>query len=57
MQDDSGCQENVPVYERFFLQPLIPPFRIAELSFEERYKHKIKRHAKTLIDNMMLDLF
>jgi len=26
----SGCQKNVPFLEGFFLQPLIPPLRIAE---------------------------
>jgi len=34
----SGCQKNVPFIERFFLQPLIPAFRISELIFEKRYK-------------------
>jgi hypothetical protein len=24
----SGCQKNVPVFKRFFLQPLMPHFRI-----------------------------
>jgi len=24
----SGCQKNVPVFNRFFLQPLMPQFRI-----------------------------
>ena len=33
----SGCQKNVPFIERFFLQPLIPAFRISELIFEKRY--------------------
>jgi hypothetical protein len=33
-----GCQKNVPLCERFFLQPLIPPFRISEFIFEKRYK-------------------
>jgi hypothetical protein len=30
--------KNDPVFERFFLQPLIPTFRISELIFEKRYK-------------------
>ena len=34
----SGCQKNVPLFERFFLQPLIPPFRISKRIFEKRYK-------------------
>ncbi len=29
---------NVPLFERFFLQPLIPSFRILELMCEKRYK-------------------
>ncbi len=33
----SGCQKNVPLIERFFLQPFIPPFRIAKFIFEKRY--------------------
>jgi hypothetical protein len=33
----SGCQKNVPLSERFFLQPLIPSFRISELIFEKWY--------------------
>jgi len=36
----SGCQKNVPLFEGFFLQPLIPPFRISERIFEKRYKFK-----------------
>jgi len=35
----SGCQKNVPLFERFFLQPLIPTFGISELIFEKRYKN------------------
>jgi hypothetical protein len=35
----SGCQKNVPFVERFFLQPLIPPVRIAELIFEKRMNY------------------
>jgi len=34
----SGCQKNVPLFERFFLQPLIPYFRISEFILEKRYK-------------------
>jgi hypothetical protein len=30
--------KNVPLLERFFLQPLIPALRISELLFEKRYK-------------------
>jgi hypothetical protein len=30
--------KNVPFREGFFLQPLIPPFRISEHIFEKRYK-------------------
>jgi hypothetical protein len=33
----SGCQKNVPLKERFFLQSLIPTFGISELIFEKRY--------------------
>jgi len=38
VQDYSGFQKNVPLFERFFLQPLIPAFRILELIFEKRHK-------------------
>jgi len=31
----SGCQKNVPLLERFLLQPLILPFRISEFIFEK----------------------
>jgi hypothetical protein len=34
----SGCQKNVPLNDRFFLQPLIPSLSISELIFEKRYK-------------------
>ena len=34
----SGCQKNVPLSERFFLQPLIPSFCILELIFEKWYQ-------------------
>jgi len=32
----SGWQKNVPFLEGFFLQPLIPPFRISEPGYLER---------------------
>ena len=35
---DSVCQKNVPLCERFFLQPLIPLFSIAEFIFKKRYE-------------------
>jgi hypothetical protein len=34
----SGCQKTVPVFKRFFLQPLMPQFRISELYYGKRYK-------------------
>jgi hypothetical protein len=34
----SGCQKNVPVFERFFLQPLMPRYLNSEQNFEKRYK-------------------
>jgi hypothetical protein len=34
----SGCQKNVPVFKRFFLQPLMPPFLISERYYGKRYK-------------------
>ncbi len=33
----SGCQKNVPVFKRFFLQPLMPHFRISEHYYGKRY--------------------
>jgi len=44
---DDGCglyytvvvEKNVPLCERFFLQPLIPPCRISEFIFEKRYSN------------------
>jgi hypothetical protein len=33
-----GCQKNVPVLKRFFLQPLMPQFRIWEHYYGKRYK-------------------
>jgi len=32
-----GCQKNVPVFKRFFLQPLMPPFRFLEHYYGKRY--------------------
>jgi hypothetical protein len=34
----SGCQKNVPLFKRFFLQPLMPPFLIPEYYYGKRYK-------------------
>jgi hypothetical protein len=34
----SGCQKKVPVFKRFFLQPLMPHFRISEHYYGKRYK-------------------
>jgi len=36
----SGCQKNIPVFKRFFLQPLIPQFRNSEHYYGKRYKNK-----------------
>jgi len=36
----SDCQKNVLVFKRFFLQPLIPQFRISEHNFEKRYNNE-----------------
>ncbi len=33
-----GCQKNVAVFKRFFLQPLMPHFRIPEHYYGKRYK-------------------
>ncbi len=33
----SGCEKNVPVFKRFFLQPLMPQFRISKHYYEKRY--------------------
>ena len=33
----SGCQKNVPVSKRFFLQPLMPPILISEHYYGKRY--------------------
>jgi hypothetical protein len=35
--DYSGCQKNVPLSQRFFLQPLIPQFIVSELYYGKRY--------------------
>jgi hypothetical protein len=32
------CQKNVPVFERFFLQALMPRFLNSEQNYEKRYK-------------------
>ncbi len=39
MIDDiySGCQKNVPIFERLFLQPLMPHIRISEHYYGKRY--------------------
>ncbi len=37
----SGCQKNVPVFKRFFLQPLMPHFRISEHYYGKRYNSAI----------------
>jgi hypothetical protein len=34
----SGCQKNVPVIKRFFLQPLMPQFRHSAHYYGKRYK-------------------
>jgi hypothetical protein len=35
-----GCQKTVPVLNRFFLQPLMPHFRISEHYYGKRHKSK-----------------
>jgi hypothetical protein len=35
----SGCQKNVPVFKRFFLQPLMPQFRHSEHNYGKRYNY------------------
>ena len=44
----SGCQKNVPVFKRFFLQPLIPQFRHSEHNYGKRYisQAKLKRFKR-----------
>ena len=34
----STCQKNVPVFQRFFLQPLTPQCHISEHNYAKRYK-------------------
>ena len=38
MDTYSGCQKTVPVFKRFFLQPLMPQFRHLEHNYGKRYK-------------------
>ena len=40
----SGCQKNVPVFKRFFLQQLIPQFRNSEHYYGKRYKTSEDRY-------------
>jgi hypothetical protein len=35
----SGCQKNVALFKRFFLQPLIPQFLNSEHYYGKRYKY------------------
>jgi hypothetical protein len=44
----SGCQKNVPVFERFFLQPLMPNFLISEHYYGKRYNLIIRSLHRTL---------
>ncbi len=37
----SGCQKNVRYSNVFFLQPLMPHFRISEHYYEKRYKNRV----------------
>ena len=37
----SGCQRNVPLPQRFFLQPLMPLFLIPEHNYGKRYSYVI----------------
>ncbi len=39
----SGCQKNVAVIKRFFLQPLIPQFRHSEHYYGKRYIVVVKK--------------
>mgnify|MGYP001822031228 CR=1 FL=1 len=47
----SGCQKNVPFFEGFFLQPLIPSLYISELIFEKRYKSADRYSAAIFVLN------
>jgi hypothetical protein len=50
--DAYSCgQKSVPLLGQFFLQPLIPSFRISELIFEKRYKSR-KRESKNTLANL-----
>jgi len=46
----SGCEKNDPIFERFFIQPLIPPFRISECIFEKRYNRAIRPSVLSTAD-------
>ena len=35
----SGCQKNVPLSKRFFLQPHIPQFHISKHIYEKWYRN------------------
>jgi hypothetical protein len=48
----SGCQKNVPIFERFFLQPLMPHFLNSEQNYEKRYKTKKANDNIEIIDIM-----
>jgi hypothetical protein len=37
----SGCQKTAPDFKRFFLQPLLPQFRIPEHNYGKRYKKQV----------------
>jgi len=47
----SGCQKNVPLFKRFFLQPLMPLFRYSEHYYGKRYKWQL-REEKTHIPKL-----
>jgi hypothetical protein len=40
----SGFQKNVPLSQRFFLQPLIPQFNVSELYYGKRYKNSLSNN-------------
>jgi len=42
----SGCQKNVAVPQRFFLQPLMPQFRYSEHYYGKRYKINLSPIAR-----------
>jgi hypothetical protein len=43
-----GCQKSVPLFEGFFLQPLISAFRISDNIFEKRYRSGLQHRIRSV---------